>query len=198
MRRLNHALRQLLNVDYTDLEMLPSASHEITEEFILAQYRTWIRKQAARWTPEAASGTAPEWHMLGIANSTQVETYLTSMVESLTPQIKETAEWLRELRAEQDDLHRIRRVNYLPFLALRMSNLLVGNHSFGYVKDLAPSYQVLVKPFLEMQLPRLIDAPVAAKSLVPVPGTAELRKLCAVYDFGENGSESNRSLPEAA
>ena len=198
MRRLNHALRQLLNVDYTDLEILPSASHEITEEFILAQYRTWIRKQTGRWSPEAAGSSAPEWHLLGIANSTQVEAYLTSMMESLKPQIKETAEWLRELRGEHDDLHRIRRVNYLPFLALRMSNLLVGNPGSGYVKDLAPSYQVLVKPFIEVQLPRLMDAPVGAKSLVPVPGTAELRKLCAVYDIGANGSEANRSLPEAA
>src|SRR5262249_39328833 len=65
MRRLNHALRELLNVDYTTLETLPAARHHINEEFILLQFRAWIRKQASRWSPvvggsDGLAGTAPE------------------------------------------------------------------------------------------------------------------------------------------
>jgi hypothetical protein len=198
MRRLNYALRELLNVDYTDLETLPSAPHEITDDFIATQFRTWIRKQSSRWNPGNGShaGSGPQWHLLGIGSSGQVEAYLTSMTESLRPQMKEAAEWLREVRAEQDDPHRARRVNYLPFLAVRMSNLLVGEPNAGFEDDAAPSYQVLIKPFVEQQLPHLIEAPVGPKAAVPVPGTAELRELCTLYGVALNGSDSAAPLDE--
>jgi hypothetical protein len=69
-----------------------------------------------------------------------------------------------------------------------MSNQLAGPAATGEGVDTGdesqpPSYRVFVKPFLEDQLPRLINARVSARTLVQVPGTRELRELFQRYDL---------------
>ena len=102
MRRLNHALREFLNVNYTDLEILPTENHEITEYFLVKQYQGWIKKQASRWRPSPgtaapASGGTPDWSLRGVTSPALAEAFLTSLVEYIKPQMPEMARWLREM-----------------------------------------------------------------------------------------------------
>jgi hypothetical protein len=208
MRHINHALRELLNVNYPDLEILPSSNNDIRPEFIQKQFLVWARKQAGRWRPSAGppdeSNLQADWNLLGLTSQAVVEAYLSSMVESLAPgQLQEVADWLkRDVRPGNNhpsqaagDGHR--REKHLPFLAVRMSNLLLGHAQIqgGLLEDdetKPPSYRTLVGPFVEEQLPALIDAPVRSKTMVQIPGTRELRDLCSKYGV-ETATETPRS-----
>ena len=197
MRRLNHALREFLNVNYTDLEILPTENHEITEYFLVKQYQGWIKKQASRWRPSPgtaapASGGPPDWSLLGVTSPALAEAFLTSLVESIKPQMPEMARWLREdVRAGKDRPHAKGQSHHLPFLAVQMSNALVGEHSVDYDEAKPPSYMVLVEPFLRYRLPNLINASIDSIVHVQVPGTDELVALCDRYQVGPAGSEPN-------
>ena len=186
MRPVNQALRELLNVDYSVLELLP-INRNINQEFILRQYQNWIRKQAGRWQGVGVSGAGapPYWDLLGLTSQVMVEMYLNSLVESITPaQMEETARWLREdVRASREEgTGASRRNDHRRFLAVKMSNLLVGNHPTDYDgASKPPSYAVLVEPFLTKQLPRLLNASVQFLVQVDVAGTKELESLCARY-----------------
>ena len=197
MRKLNYALREFLNINYADLEILPTENQRITEGFILKQYQGWIAKQAARWRQSAGPsadnpGAPPDWSLLGVTSPALAEAYLTSLVESIKPQMVEMARWLREeVRAGCDGLQAKGRSHHLPFLAVRMANALLGEHGVDYDESKPPSYAVLVEPFLRYQLPLLINAPVKSVVQVQVPGTQELEALCDRYQTGPVRSETN-------
>jgi hypothetical protein len=188
MRPVNLALRELLNVDHTDVT-LPTANHSINEAFVLQQYRAWIRKQAARWRmPETGEPNASSWNLLGMTSPALVELYLNSLVDSLTlEQREEVAQWLRQdVRVGgQGALGTARHHDHRPFMAVKMSNLLVGAHAVDYDPEASPakpaSYAAVIEPFLKEQLPALIRAPVRAMVQVAVPGTKELEGLCDQY-----------------
>ncbi|MGA3181031.1 MAG: hypothetical protein ABSF38_11860 [Verrucomicrobiota bacterium] len=189
MRPVNLALRELLNVDYAVLELLPTFNHSLNEAFILRQYQAWIRKQAARWRGlDITEPSQPSsWNLLGLTSPVLVEVCLNSLVESVTVQQREeAARWLREdVRAGHEGaVGQMRRNDHRPFLAVRMSNLLVGDHVVDYDGESKPaSYAAVIEPFLRHQLPALINSPVQALVQVNVPGTKELEELCDEYQI---------------
>lgn len=205
MRRINLALRDLLNVDYRDLDILPTANSGITPDFIRQQFHGWVRKQAARWrdgakSPAEARGPRPEWTVLGLTSPAFVEAVLTALVESLhADEFTEIARWLREdvRAAHQDGIHGGRRDNHVPYLATRMANALIGPPARAEVdeENKPMSYAIFVEPFLQNRLPELINAPTRMMVKVDVPGTQELRDLCATFNVLP-GSADNQ--PEAA
>jgi hypothetical protein len=188
MRPVNLALRELLNVDSASLELLPTFNHSINEAFILRQYQAWIRRQTARWrAPEAGESHPSSWSLLGLTSPVLVEVYLNNLVESITPkQREEMAQWLREdVRAGHEGaVGTMRRNDHRSFLAVKMSNLLTGNHPVDYDGESKPaSYAVVIEPFVRQQLPALINASVHALVQVDVPGTKELEALCDEYQI---------------
>ena len=193
MRRLNLALRDLLNIDYRDLEILPTANAGITPDFIRQQYHGWIRKQTARWrdgakVPSDPRGARPEWTLIGLTSPALVESSLTGIIESIpAEEIAEIARWLKEdvRAAHQDGVHISRRDNHLPFLAVRMANALVGPPARAEMDDETkpPSYSVFMEQFLSVRLPELINARTGKLEKVDVPGTQELRDLCRAFEI---------------
>jgi len=197
MRPVNLALRELLNVDYAVLELLPTDNHSLNETFIFSQYQAWIRKQVARWRPPDSTelSHSSSWNLLGLTSPALVEMYLNSLVESISPkQWEEMARWLREdVRAGYEGaVGTLRRNDHRPFLAVKMSNLLVGDHAVDYDGESKPaSYAAVIEPFLRQQLPALINAPVHALVQVDVPGTKELEALCDQFQVERDAPVTN-------
>ncbi len=206
MRRLNLALRDLLNVDYRDLDILPTTNAAITPDFIRQQYHGWVRKQTARWregakTPADPRGARPEWTLLGLTSPALVEASLTGLVESISPEeLMEIARWVKEDAGagHQDWFHIAPRGNHLPFLAVRMANALVGQPGRVELDEetKAPSYSIFLEPFLSLRLPELIDGPARMMVKVDVPGTQELRDLCHRFNVVPGGAEDTDSAVE--
>ena len=63
-----------------------------------------------------------------------------------------------------------------------MSNVLTDRIAPQYSPDTPTAYSVLVEPFLKTRLRQLIQIK-GKKEAVVVPGTEELRVLCAKYDI---------------
>ena len=197
MRQVNLALRELLNVDYCMLEILPTSNESITEEFVYKQYQNWIRKQAARWTAGSAAvaagrSTPPYWNLLGLNSPILVEIVLTAMVDSISvEERKEIARWLREdVRAGQR-VPGSRQRDQRSLLAVKLSNTLAGRSYPDYSPEKPPSYSMLVEPFLRERLPQLIQVK-GKKEAVVVPGTEELRAVCAKYDIATNSDNAGQ------
>jgi hypothetical protein len=185
MRDVNQALRELLNVDYCALEIIPTLSQSIDKAFIAKQYQNWIHKQAARLEDGAGSDLVSNWNLLGLASPVMVEVLLNSLAESVTPKdIEEIAEWLiKDVGAGQNGSRTVRQHDYRPFLAVRMANVLLGDCPPDPDEGKPDSYSVLVEPFLRKRLPELISAPIRTISTIDVPGTTEVRQLCRDYDI---------------
>jgi hypothetical protein len=194
MRPVNQALRELLNVDYVVLDGMPTNS-SINKEFILRQYQNWIRKQTGRWRGVEMAGASapPYWNLLGITSQVIVESYLNSLVDSLKPaEIEETARWLRQdVRVSREDsIGAPPRSDHRRFLAVKMSNLLIGNYLTDYDgESKPPSYAVLIESFLTKQLPKLMVSSGQPLVKVDVPGTVELKALCARYNVPTSAPE---------
>jgi hypothetical protein len=201
MRRVNLALRELLNVPYTDLEMLPTFKHSINEALVLRQFQSWSAKQAARWGSEAdesETNRSQSWKLLGFTGPAMVENTLDYLALSLTSdQREEVAKWLREdVRAGREGIHgSSRRHDPRPFLAIKMSNLIMGGSVVEYDSEVEaskpPSYAAVIEPFLEHLQTNLIPASVKLKEKVAVPGTVELQGLCETFQVELTAPKSN-------
>ena len=68
---------------------------------------------------------------------------------------------------------------------------LAGRSYPDYSPEKPPSYSMLVEPFLRERLPQLIQVK-GKKEAVVVPGTEELRAVCAKYDIATNSDNAGQ------
>lgn len=208
MRQWNYALRGFLNVNSDDLNSVPPSPHEVSEQYLLDQYQRWINCQVERFRRSASHGQEEshpvEWNLIGISSEATCREYLGALVSSISPErIKAMAAWLIGL-VEFAGVHAKARVDYRPYLAVRMANEIVygpagvptydgsldddlmadteGDLPVSPVGKTCPSYQVFVRDFLEHRLPELIAMNVRSQ-IVPqdLPGVQELRGLCEKF-----------------
>ena len=208
MRALNYALRVFLNVHQDDLNPVPTNPHEVNEQYILDQYQRWINCQVERVRKTSAAsdggGKSVEWNLIGVNGEANCREYLGALVSSVVPeQLKAMAHWLVGL-VKYANAHAQGRVDYRPYLATRMANeILYGQTgiptfdgameeemaaeleeetSFMFTGKACPSYQILVKDFLERRLPELINQKVKGQTVPQdLPGVQELKQLCQQY-----------------
>jgi hypothetical protein len=102
-------------------------------------------------------------------------------VDSITEeQREEMAEWLRNDVGvgHNGPAGSFQYVDCTSFLAVKMSNYLVGSHAIYPDSTKPPSYLAVIEPFLKEQLPELLNAPGRTLVQVAIPGTKELEQLC--------------------
>jgi hypothetical protein len=179
---VNQALREFLNVYQGDITF-PSGNQSINEAFIQQQYQAWIRKQVGRWrAADTGDAQTPSlWAHLGLTSAGLVEMLLNSIVDSITEeQREEMAEWLRNDVGvgHNGPAGSFQYVDCTSFLAVKMSNYLVGSHAIYPDSTKPPSYLAVIEPFLKEQLPELLNAPGRTLVQVAIPGTKELEQLC--------------------
>lgn len=204
MRAINYALREFVDINFTNLNMVPSDRNAIHEKFIQDQYQKWIASQVERYRAWVKGGrkTRPDWAAVGITSEALLRDYLEAMTVSVLKEIRdEMVPWLRRMvksrRRITDDLR--------PYLAVKMANALVyggvgiptfddssgegelegseSDHVEEPLGEACPSYQTFVAPFIE-QVRKLRDRD-AEKLERPenIPGAAELKEVCVKYSF---------------
>lgn len=202
MRELNHALRELLDINYQVLLAPPSDPAEIDRPFIGRQFRQWVDSQVARFDGWERGGrrSGPDWTLLGLTTREAVNDSLDALRTSVEHRYGDMAQWMSRLvgecgRAGSD----LRNTQLRRHLAVRMGNELVSGR--GGAEDLPDdepeggddpqsppigreclTYRAFIRPFVEEQLGALI-----ALRLDPmlrpedVPGDRELGELCDQY-----------------
>lgn len=201
MREINHALRELLDVNFSMLLSPPADPSEIDRPFIGRQFRQWIDGQVGRFDQWERSGRrlGPAWNILGLETRDSVTDSLDALRASLEPRYDDIAQWLSRLVAQCPRTNSdLRHTQLRRHLAVRMGNELVSGPSpeedglddddplGGAEEAVAPpigreclTYRAFVRPFVEHRLSSLI-----ALHLDPllrpenIPGDQELIELC--------------------
>lgn len=123
LKRINYALRELLNVAYPDLKPFPTDTAEVGVGFVRTQLETWVSRQVDRakgWLESAGSG--PDLTVLGLRETERVYDVLNALTQSLTAdELNDIASWLRGLLPHVSDL----RTDMRRHLAIKLGNLLV-------------------------------------------------------------------------
>ena len=124
MARINHLMREFLNIDFRALKPVPMFAHEVNTDFIRSQYASWITSQCNRVEAWRKSGRKenPDWTIFGLDAREKMRSWLEALVASLEAQLLPTARWLKDLVEYNTgrpgtDLRRV--------LAIRMGNALV-------------------------------------------------------------------------
>jgi len=198
MREINHALRELLDVNYQILLTPPADPSEIDRSFVGHQFRQWADSQVGRFDQWERSGrrAGPDWSLLGLGTREAVAESLDALRASVEPRFGEVAHWLGRLAGQGGRLASDSRQGHLRrHLAVRMGNELIsGPAGDGEAPDDGPegeepiappigreclTYRAFVRPFVEGQLPALIALrldPMARPE--NLPGDKELLELC--------------------
>lgn len=203
MRELNHALRELLDINYQVLLNPPSDPAEVDRPFIGRQFRQWVDSQVARFDSWERSGrrNGPDWTLLGLGTREAVNDSLDALRASVEHRHGDMARWMSRIvgqcgRVSSD----LRNSQLRRHLAVRMGNELVSGRGgaedaaeddpdTGGEEPLSPpigreclTYRAFMRPFVEEQLQALI-----ALRLDPmmrpenIPGDKELGELCDQY-----------------
>ncbi|MGA2016259.1 MAG: hypothetical protein ABSH26_04840 [Opitutaceae bacterium] len=200
MREINHALRELLDINYQVLLTPATDASEIDRTFIARQFRRWVDSQVNRFDQWERSGrrAGPNWTLLGLTTRDALVDALDALRSSIESSFDEMARWLGRIAAQgchgNSDL---RNTQLRRHLAVRMGNELVsGRRGDGDAEVDEPegdaeevvappigreclTYRAFVRPFVEGQLAALI-----ALRLDPmlrpenIPGDKELTELC--------------------
>ncbi|HEY0946258.1 MAG TPA: hypothetical protein VGD81_13355, partial [Opitutaceae bacterium] len=120
MRRMNHALRVLLDIDFTDFLPVPRAAGEINVEHLRTQLQQWINSKA-----ELLSTGRAEFAAIGCGERETLVATLTALAESIEPDLESTALWLRRLLQHARAAPSGDEIDLRRHLALRLSNHLV-------------------------------------------------------------------------
>lgn len=134
--KLNHLLREALNVDYRTLKLVPTFASDVTPDFLKAQLQGWISSQCQRveaWRKAGRKGT-PDWSLLGFDAGDKLRNYLDSITASIELQVngdlaggklpegeESVVIWLQKLVRFNSN----RQVDLRRLLAIRLGNLLV-------------------------------------------------------------------------
>jgi hypothetical protein len=204
MREINHALRELLDVNYQVLLTPPADAGEIDRSFVGRQFRQWIDGQVGRFDQWERSGrrAGPDWSLLGLGTREAVAESLDALRASVEPRFDDVARWLGRIMAQGSRANSdLRHTQLRRHLAVRMGNELVSgpagesepadDGSEGGDEPLAPpigreclNYRAFVRPFVEGQLPALLalrlDPMARPENLA---GDKELIELCARYNL---------------
>jgi hypothetical protein len=203
MREINHALRELLDVNYQVLLAPPTDGTGIDRQFISRQYRQWIEGQMARFDQWERSGgrSRPDWGALGFDRRETFNEFLDALRLSVENRFAELAGWLARLAGQTVTTNTdLRNTQLRRHLAVRMANELVfsraGDLEFPDADEaaedderLAPlagrdclNYRAFIRPFVEGQLAALINLRLdPLRRPDNLPGDAELVALCDRY-----------------
>jgi hypothetical protein len=200
MREINHALRELLDVNYQVLLTPSMDASEIDRTFIARQFRQWVDGQVGRFDQWEGSGrrAGPDWTLIGLMTRDALVDVLDALRISTESRFDEIARWLGRIAAQACHANSdLRNTQLRRHLAVRMGNELVsgrGGDGDGEADEpesdaeeaVAPpigreclTYGAFVRPFVDGQLAALI-----ALRLDPmlrpenVPGDKELAELC--------------------
>ncbi|HEY3756719.1 MAG TPA: hypothetical protein VGL42_11270 [Opitutaceae bacterium] len=203
MREINHALRELLDVNYQILLTPPADPAEVDRPFIGRQFRQWVDSQVSRFDQWERSGrrAGPDWTLLGLTTREAVNDSLDALRTSVEHRYGDMAHWMSRVvgqcgRVSSD----LRNTQLRRHLAVRMGNELVSGRGgsddlpdeetdAGGEEPSAPpigreclTYRAFIRPFVEEQLTALI-----ALRLDPmmrpenIPGDQELGELCDTH-----------------
>jgi hypothetical protein len=116
---INHALRIVLDVNFTDLTGIPRAQFDINVDHLRGQLQQWINAKAG-----LLEGGEADVSRIGLTDRETLNQTLAALVESIEPDLEAVAAWLRRLCQyaqatgnEEVDLRR--------HLAIYLGNLLV-------------------------------------------------------------------------
>lgn len=131
LKRVNHMLREFLNVRSADLPAVPLDPLDIHSEAIRTQIETWVSAQMDRLGNGAGQ---LDLSLLGVPGREEAYQFLNALAQSLEPELNDIASWLRRLvqylRAAGDLTTDPRR-----YLALRLGNALVYGPAGPRVTD---------------------------------------------------------------
>lgn len=193
LRRLNHDLREILNIHYTALTPTPRDPTDISAQFLRNEMALWINDQVRRWD-ERPEGS-PD--IPGLADRSELQQVLQALAKSIEPDFDDLADWLGSLASyaatrglAESDLRR-------P-LALKLGNALVyggvgvrtrradDEPMAGFDQPrtrgdytTSPSYRFFLASFVgpKGQLEYLINRNVTPSKRPDQPGDDEVRQL---------------------
>jgi hypothetical protein len=205
MREMNHALRELLDVNYQVLLTPPADETEIDRQFISRQYRQWVESQMARFDQWERSGrrSGPDWGTLGVTHRETVNEFLDALRTSVENRFDELAHWLVRLAAQTSTTNTdLRNTQLRRHLAVCMANELVssraGDLAFAETEEAAEedepfsppigreclNYRAFIRPFVEGQLAALINLRLdPLRRPDNIPGDKELAALCDRFNM---------------
>lgn len=208
LRRLNHDLRRILNIDYMTLSPIPTDPLDISVQYLRNEIGLWANQQVQDWA-EMSPASRP--NVPGINERTALANVLHALVQSLEPDLEDVSDWLRKLAGyartrgfEDSDLRR-------P-LALRLGNALLYGEAGVRVRradDLplemgaerprrdgdyqqSPSYRFFLAGFIgpKGQLEYLINRQVVPSKRPDQPGDEELVALLDGFGVSETEEAS--------
>jgi hypothetical protein len=207
VREVNHALRELLEVNYQVLLTPPTDSTEIDRLFIARQFRQWLESQTARFDQWERSGRrgGPDWALLSLTTRESLVESLDALRASIEHRYDDLARWLGRVAGQAATVNSdLRNTQLRRHLAVRMANELVfrrGGDGEPADEDaetdseeaVSPpigreclTYRAFLRPFVEGQLSALIALRVDPL-LRPenIPGDRELVDLCARHHLAQ-------------
>jgi hypothetical protein len=207
VREVNHALRELLEVNYQVLLTPPTDPTEIDRLFIARQFRQWLESQTARFDQWERSGRrgGPDWALLSLTTRESLVESLDALRASIEHRYDDLARWLGRVAGQAATVNSdLRNTQLRRHLAVRMANELVfrrGGDGEPADEDaetdseeaVSPpigreclTYRAFLRPFVEGQLSALIALRVDPL-LRPenIPGDRELVDLCARHHLAQ-------------
>ena len=106
MREINYVLREFLDINPNNLEIIPADDFEITEAFIKSQFDKWVNTQTDRFKEWKAGGekSGPNWKTLQLTGGEiQFREYLNAMAVSTKYRMEgvvrgRSASWKKQLQ----------------------------------------------------------------------------------------------------
>lgn len=189
LSKMNHALRQLLDLRYETLDTIPSGPDAA---FVENQMNRWSAQQANRWDQPLANSPpqADNWKMLGLSSKEETQALLDSMILSLRPDFEKIARWLAKISEKGTDLA-VRRL-----LAIRLQNGLCYTSEGARIslqedfvdvdKIDRPGYTFFIAPWIEPggTLDSMINREINPIKRPDQPGDSEIEELARKIGLG--------------